>query len=250
MILPSLASAPRDPCALETLARLPRAEAFDSLGAYLATDSVRDALCEQHRGRGYHDHLSFADRVGVRADALTRSPGSGHRAITPALERQILATQERAVYGKLARRPLSLAEAFRAGRTARLRPLFPAGLYRAAFGGLGKRRMAKGTRPVDGIGAVASGQPPGVPALPDAGLVPRAPVRVAGLAPTAAEFGRQIVPGDARLEDAPDAGEDLALVEGRAAGAAQAAGVDAGAACVPPGHRRRACSGRALQQFR
>jgi len=132
MILPSLASAPRDPCALEALARLPRAEAFDSLGAYLATDSVRDALCEQHRGRGYHDHLSFADRVGVRADALTRSPGSGHRAITPALERQILATQERAVYGKLARRPLSLAEAFRAGRTARLRPLFPAGLYRAA----------------------------------------------------------------------------------------------------------------------
>src|SRR5207244_2163001 len=92
------------------------------------------------------------------------------------------------------------------------------------FGGLGKRRIAKGTRPVDGIGAVAFGQPPGVPALPDAGLVPRAPVRVAGLAPTAAEFGRQIVPGDARLEDAPDAGEDLALVEGRAAGAAQAAG--------------------------
>ena len=32
MFLPSLASAPRDPCALETLARLPRAEAFYSLG--------------------------------------------------------------------------------------------------------------------------------------------------------------------------------------------------------------------------
>jgi hypothetical protein len=133
MILPPPPQAPRDPFALETLARLPLAEAFYTLWAYLATDQVLDALFEQHRGRCYHDQLGFAELVEVLADALTRYHGSGHRAITQALERQTLPTQVRAVYGKLARLPLPLAEAFLAGLTARLRPLFPAGLYRSAL---------------------------------------------------------------------------------------------------------------------
>src|SRR5947209_5950546 len=130
MILPPPPKAARDPFALEALARLPLAEAFYTLWAYLATDDVLDALFEQHRGRCYHDRLAFAELVEVLADALTRCHGSGHRAIAQALERQTLPTQVRAVYGKLARLPLPLAEAFLSGLTARLRPLFPPGLYR------------------------------------------------------------------------------------------------------------------------
>jgi hypothetical protein len=104
-----------------------------TLWAYLATDQVLDALFAQHRGRCYHDQLAFAELVAVLADALTRYHGSGHRAIIKALERQALPTQARAVYGKLARLPLPLAEAFLGGLTARLRPLFPPGLYRTAL---------------------------------------------------------------------------------------------------------------------
>jgi hypothetical protein len=129
MILPPAKDAP-DPFALEVLTRLPLAESFYTLWAYLATDKVLDALFEEHRGRCYQDQLTFAELVGVLADAVTRYHGSGRRAITKALERQALSCQTRAVYGKLARLPLPLAEAFLAGLTARLRPLFPPGLYR------------------------------------------------------------------------------------------------------------------------
>lgn len=131
MILPPSPKAPRAPFALEALARLPLAEAFYSLWAYLASDVVLAALFDQHRGRCYEDQLTFADLVFVLADAVTRYHGSGNRAIAKALERQALPTKARAVYGKLARLPLPLAEAFLAGLAARLRPLFPAGLYRS-----------------------------------------------------------------------------------------------------------------------
>jgi hypothetical protein len=133
MILPPPPKAPVDPFALEVLTRLPLAESFYFLWAYLAPDATLDALFEQHRGRCYQDELRFADLVQVLADALTRYHGSGRRAIMQALEHQQLPTQQRAVYGKLARLPLPLAEAFLAGLTARLRPLFPAGLYRTSL---------------------------------------------------------------------------------------------------------------------
>src|SRR6266540_3789445 len=54
-------------------------------------------------------------------------------------------------------------------------------------------------------------------------LVPEAEVVTAGLAAAAAQFGGQVVPGDAGLEDEEDAGEDLAVVQGLAAGEAEAA---------------------------
>ena len=133
MVLPPASEAPRAPFALETLARLPLAESFYTVWAYLATDDVLEGLFAQHRGRCYQDQLRFAELVDVLADALTRYRGSGRRAILQALQRQQLSTQARAVYGKLARLPLPLAEAFLAGLTARLRPLFPAGLYRSAL---------------------------------------------------------------------------------------------------------------------
>jgi hypothetical protein len=133
MILPPPPPSSRQPFALETLARLPLAEAFYTLWAHLATNDILDELFAQHRGRCYHDQLSFAELVEVLSDALTRYRGSGRRAIADALRRQQLPTQARAVYGKLARLPLPLAEAFLAALTARLRPLFPAGLYRSAL---------------------------------------------------------------------------------------------------------------------
>jgi Transposase DDE domain len=132
MILPP-PEAPRAAFALEALGRLPLAEAFYLLWAHLAADAVLEELFTQHRGRCYKDQLRFADVVAVLADALTRYHGSGRRAITQALQRQQLPTQQRAVYGKLARLPLPLAEAFLSGLTARLRPLFPPGLHRTVL---------------------------------------------------------------------------------------------------------------------
>jgi hypothetical protein len=121
---------PNPAFALQTLARLPLADSFYTLWAYLAQDDVLGRLFDQHRGRCYDDLLHFPELVAVLADALTRHHGSGRRAIAKAIERQALPCGARAVYGKLARLPLPLAEAFLSALAARLRPLFPAGMRR------------------------------------------------------------------------------------------------------------------------
>src|SRR5438067_10813993 len=105
MILPQPKEAPRKAFALEVLSRLPLAESFYALWAHLATDDVLAGLFEQHRGRCYEDKLSFAELVGVLADAVTRYHGSGRRAITQALQRQQLSCQHRAGYRNWARWP-------------------------------------------------------------------------------------------------------------------------------------------------
>jgi hypothetical protein len=120
----------RPPYALETLARLPLADAFYDLWAYLASDDILTALFDGHRGRCYDDQLRFPELVAVLADALTRCHGSGRPAILQAIQRHALPCPQRAVYRKLARLPLPLAEAFLSTLAARLRPLFPSGLYR------------------------------------------------------------------------------------------------------------------------
>ena len=130
---PCSTEGPRLPYALETLARLPLAEAFYHLWAFLADDAVLADLFDRQRGRCYEDLLSFAELVRLLAEALIRHHGSGRPAIVQAGERQQLPCQQRAVYGKLARLPLPLAEAFVSTLTARLRPLFPAGLYRTVL---------------------------------------------------------------------------------------------------------------------
>jgi hypothetical protein len=63
--------------------------------------------------------------VRVLADALTRYHGRGRGAILDAVERNQISTQARAVYTKLGRLPLPLAEAFLTTLTQRLRSLFP-----------------------------------------------------------------------------------------------------------------------------
>src|SRR4051812_24715550 len=119
----------RQPYALETLARLPLAEAFYDLWGFLACEEVLDDLFESHRGRCYEDRLRFHELVEAPADALPRSHGSGRPAIVKAIQRRRVPCQQRAVYGKLARLPLPLAEAFLSTLTARLRRLFPQGMY-------------------------------------------------------------------------------------------------------------------------
>jgi hypothetical protein len=120
----------RDSFALEVLAELPLAESFYTLWGYLATDKVLEDLFNAHRGKCYEDTLTFSELVSVLVDAITRYKGSGNRAIIKALERNNLSVAQRAPYGKLARLPLPLAEAFLSGLTARLQPLFPEALFR------------------------------------------------------------------------------------------------------------------------
>jgi hypothetical protein len=140
MILPPEKPPAAPPFALEVLRRLPLAEAFYALWGYAASDAVLDLLFDRHRGPCYEDKLSFCELVAVLADAITRYKGKGRGAILDALEHHRLPCQARAVYGKLSRLPLPLAEAFLSGLTARLRPLFPAGLPHtrlpACFAGL------------------------------------------------------------------------------------------------------------------
>lgn len=114
------------PFAAEVLRRLPLAEAFYTVWGHVAADAVLDDLFDRHRGRCYQDQLTFAELVRVLADALTRYHGRGRGAILDAVERNQISCQVRAVYGKLARLPLPLAEAFLTTLTQRLRPLFPA----------------------------------------------------------------------------------------------------------------------------
>lgn len=121
------------PFAAEVLHRLPLAEAFYTVWRYLASDAVLDDLFDRHRGRCYQDQLTFAELVRVLADALTRYRGRGRGAILDAVERNQISCQVRAVYGKLARLPLPLAEAFLTALTQRLRPLFPATARPAAL---------------------------------------------------------------------------------------------------------------------
>jgi hypothetical protein len=127
MILPPQPNPAPPPFSLEVLARLPLADAFYSLWSYLTTDDLLQPLYDLHRGASYEDQLTFPQLVHVVAAALTRYHGRGRKAILQAIEHQQLSTQQRAVYTKLSRVPLPLAEALLAALTARLRPLLPAG---------------------------------------------------------------------------------------------------------------------------
>lgn len=91
----------------------------------------------------------------------------------------------------------------------------------AAFGGLGEGAVDDGPRPIDEVRRVEFGQKQGVKLLPDADGVPVPQIFAAGLAAAPTEFGRQIVPGNAGLEDEEDAGENATTIERLAAGKAE-----------------------------
>src|SRR5215210_4065707 len=125
MILPPQPKPAPPSFCLDVLARLPLADAFYALWHFLTIDDVLHPLYDRHRGSSYEDQLTFPELVRVVADALTRYHGSGRKAILQAVDHQQLSTQQRAVYGKLSRVPLPLAEALLAELTGRLRLLLP-----------------------------------------------------------------------------------------------------------------------------
>src|SRR5436305_8585497 len=97
-----------------------------------------------------------------------------------------------------------------------------AGIF-AALRRFDKGGIDQGPLPIDLVGAVEFGQQHGMKLEPDTGLVPQAQVVAASLAAAAAEFSGQVVPGDAGLEYEQNARKDLAVVQGLAAGEAEAA---------------------------
>jgi hypothetical protein len=90
------------------------------------------------------------------------------------------------------------------------------GIFAASFDaleGAGVGAIDGCSRPIDAVGIVQALEQDLVQAWPDTGLIPVAEATPAGLAAATAEFGGQVVPGDVGLEDEPDAGEHLAVIQ-------------------------------------
>jgi hypothetical protein len=111
--------------AAQTLGRLPLAEAFYAAWGHVAPDDVLQRIFDDNRGRCYEDTLTFPEVVLALTNALTRHHGSANRALEQAADADTLSVGARAVYAKLSRLPIPLAEALLSGLTARLRCLFP-----------------------------------------------------------------------------------------------------------------------------
>lgn len=125
MIAVETAERSLDAYAVETLQRLPLADATLSLWAYVLQPRFLAQVFAQYHGRSYEDTLTFARFVEVIGDALLEHEGSGRQSFTRAKEQGTLATSHEAVYGKLRRVPLSLSLGFFTEGTARLRTLLP-----------------------------------------------------------------------------------------------------------------------------
>jgi Transposase DDE domain len=143
------------------LKQLPLAEAVWQLWSVALPDAFLNQLFDQHRGRCYERDVSFAALVHLVSDAVCQHRGSGHQALTRALEKDVLPASMQAIYGKLRRIPIALSEAFLAECTERLLPYRPARPYvdvassLAAFrvmlfDGKTFKRAAKRLKPVRG----------------------------------------------------------------------------------------------------
>jgi hypothetical protein len=197
----------------ELFSRGTLAASFFLLWGYVANDKVLGSLFDRHRGRCYEDRLTFAELCGVLLDAVTRSKGSGRKALAHAGGRGQLSSKARAFYGKLARLPLPLAEAFLSHLTSLLRPLFPGGASRcglpSCLGGLtvvvldGKKikEAAKRLLPARGLAGKLFGGKILAAYLPQDGLVvamaagPDGEANDIPLLPRALELARQAVAG-------------------------------------------------------
>lgn len=110
---------------LETLRRLPLAEAvLQVLGFGLQNQFLAD-LYEQHRGQCYHDILSFPCLVELISDALLVHQGSARQALLQAEKNSDLPTCKEAFYAKLRRVPLDVSVAFLTGVSQRINQLLP-----------------------------------------------------------------------------------------------------------------------------
>jgi hypothetical protein len=109
----------------EVLNRLPLAEAVWTLLRHVADESLLSQLFERHRGTGSDREVRFALLVELVADALLQHAGSGRQSFQAARETNRLSATDEAVYGKLRRVPLELAEALVRETTRRLRQVLP-----------------------------------------------------------------------------------------------------------------------------
>lgn len=167
----------------EALDRLPLAQSVLLLWSHLFQPEVLENIFDQHRGRSFEDVLSFPVFVELIADALVQHHGSGRQSLVNAQRRQALPTTPRAVYGKLARAPISLSLGFLEEAAAAMQPLWPAGVEAAAqppsLDGLtvvnldGKKikRAAKRLKPLRGTPGKVFGGKILAAHLPGSGLV-------------------------------------------------------------------------------
>src|SRR5215831_4644324 len=125
MIAVGAAERPLDAYALETLQRLPVADATLSLWAYVLQPTFLAQVFAQYQGRRFEETLTVARLVDVIGEALLEHEGRGRQSFTRAQEQGTLATSPAAVYGKLRRVPLSLSLGFFIEGTTRLRAVLP-----------------------------------------------------------------------------------------------------------------------------
>ena len=92
----------------------------------------------------------------------------------------------------------------------------------AAPQGSGLGTIDRGAGPIELVGLLELGQEDLVQLLPDPGPLPGIEVVQAGHATATAHLLGQLLPGDARLEDEDDAGEDLSVIQGLAPGEPEA----------------------------
>ena len=105
MIAVGIAERSLDAYTLETLHRLPLADATLSLWAYVLQPTFLGQVFAQYHGRSFEEALTFARFVDLIGDALLEHEGSGRQSCTRAREQGTLATSSEAVYGKLRRVP-------------------------------------------------------------------------------------------------------------------------------------------------
>lgn len=113
---------------LETLRRLPLADAVLHLLRFGLNNQFLTECFDQHRGQCYQDILSFPRFVELIGDALLVHHGSARQAFEHALKHDGLPTCREAIYAKLRRLPLDLSVAFMAGASQQFNHLLPPSL--------------------------------------------------------------------------------------------------------------------------
>jgi hypothetical protein len=110
---------------LQVASRLPLAEASLRLLDLVTQTDFLTGIFQRHRGRSYEKVISFATFVHLIADALLENYKSARKSFRAAQEKHVLEATLPAIYGKLARLPLSLSKGFLLEASARLQSFFP-----------------------------------------------------------------------------------------------------------------------------
>lgn len=109
----------------EVCRRLPLGEAVWRVFDLVTQDEFLDDVFERYRGRSYEDVITFPVFVHLIGDALLEYDGSGRKSFRRAEISGDLEVTIRAVYGKLARVPLSLSIGFLSESTGLLQGMYP-----------------------------------------------------------------------------------------------------------------------------